>query len=114
MFLLQFPIPVGLGNDKGNNVNLKLTDLKIGRTLDGLRTATFTVSNKGKCAAVSVKFDLNDNADGSQILPAYFSDGYFNLLPGQMRRISVKYPDEGKDIIISAEGYNVNEKLITR
>lgn len=97
-----------------DSVNLKLTDLKIGRTVDGLRTATFTVSNTGKCVAVSVKLDLNDSADGSQILPAYFSDGYFNLLPGQMRKISVKYPDEGKDISISAEGYNVSEKLITR
>ena len=97
-----------------DRVNLKLTDLKIGRTVDGLRTATFTVSNTGKCVAVSVKLDLNDGTDGSQILPAYFSDGYFNLLPGQMRKISVKYPDEGKDISISAEGYNVSEKLITR
>ena len=97
-----------------DSVNLKLTDLKIGRTVDGLRTATFTVSNTGKCVAVSVKLDLNDGTDGSQILPAYFSDGYFNLLPGQMRKISVKYPDEGKDISISAEGYNVSEKLITR
>ncbi len=97
-----------------DSVNLKLTDLKIGRTVDGLRTATFTVSNKGKCTAVSVKLNLNDSTDGSQILPAYFSDGYFNLLPGQKRQISVQYSDEGKDIIISAEGYNVNEKLITR
>lgn len=97
-----------------DSVSLKLTGLKIGSPVDGLRTATFTVSNTGKCTAVSVKLNLNDSTDGSQILPAYFSDGYFNLLPGQMRQISVQYPDERKDISISAEGYNVNEKLITR
>lgn len=96
-----------------DNVNLKLTDLKVCKDVDGLRTATFTVTNTGKCMAVGVKLNLNDRTDGSQILPAYFSDGYFNLLPRQKRKISVEYP-AGKDISISAEGYNVNEKLVTK
>lgn len=91
-----------------DNVNLKVTGLKIANAVDGLRTATFTIANTGKCAAISVKLNLNDRTDGSQILPAYFSDGYFNLLPGQKRLISVQYYD-GKDITVSAEGYNVNE-----
>lgn len=96
-----------------DNVNLQLSGLKIGNAVDGLRTATFTIANMGKCAAISVKLNLNDSADGKQILPAYFSDGYFNLLPGQKRQISVQYPD-GKNISISAEGYNVNETIITK
>ncbi len=53
---------------------------------------------------------------GKRILPAYISDGYFTLLPGESRAITAecpanKLPDSLK---ISAEGLNVPlQEIIT-
>jgi hypothetical protein len=52
---------------------------------------TVTLSNPGKVAALAAKLTLM-NADGSQILPAYYSDNYVSLLPGEKRQIDVRYP----------------------
>jgi hypothetical protein len=32
------------------------------------------------------------NADGSRILPAYYSDNYVSLLPGESREVEIEYP----------------------
>jgi hypothetical protein len=66
----------------------------------------FEVSNSSKPVAVAVKLNLRDAA-GKRILPAYFSDGYFNLLPGEKRIIEVEVPAEAA--FISAEGFNVEK-----
>ena len=41
--------------------------------------------------------------------PAYFSDGYFHLLPGEKRIIEVHSPSAGA---IMAEGYNVENTTL--
>jgi hypothetical protein len=64
------------------------------------------VSNDSKTIAVAVKLNLRDTA-GERILPAYFSDGYFNLLPGEKRLIRVEVPAEAA--FLSAEGFNVEK-----
>jgi len=42
------------------------------------------------------------------VLPAYFSDGYFTLLPGGRRLITVQYPraSEGQSLSPRAKAYN--------
>lgn len=86
--------------------SLKISSVKkAGIDPDGCKVVTFTIANTAKVAAVSVKLDLVDAASGEQILPAYFSDGYFNLLPGQRKTVTVKY--NGTDnISFKAESYN--------
>jgi hypothetical protein len=66
----------------------------------------FEVSNGSKGVAVAVKLNLRDAA-GERILPAYFSDGYFNLLPGEKRIIEVEMPAEAA--FLSAEGFNIEK-----
>lgn len=79
---------------------------KTGIDTDGCKTVSFNIVNRSEIAAVSVKLDLIDRDSGVQILPAYFSEGYFNLLPGEKRRLSVKY--NGTDNIgFEFEGYNI-------
>ncbi len=67
-------------------------------------TATFTgaengegriivqLKNNGATAALENKLTLVNNKDGSRILPAYYSDNYLSLLPGETREIDVTYP----------------------
>ena len=70
---------------------------------------TFILSNPSKCLAVSIKLNLRNAGTGKRILPAYISDGYFTLLPGETRTVIAECPADKvpSTTIISAEGYNV-------
>jgi len=50
------------------------------------------VQNRGSAASLENKFTLLNAANGSRILPAYYSDNYFSLLPGESREIDIEYP----------------------
>ncbi len=47
------------------------------------------VMNKGKTVAGAVKLNVVDATTGVRVLPAYFSDGWFNLLPGETRELTL-------------------------
>ena len=49
------------------------------------------LENRGTAAALEIKLTLL-GADGSRILPAYLSDNYVSLLPGEMRDIEIESP----------------------
>lgn len=76
---------------------------KIFRDSDG--KTSFKVTNKSSSPAIAVKFNIRDKATGTAVLPAYFSDGYVNLLPNESRVIKVEF-DYPNQTVISAEGYN--------
>ena len=66
-----------------------------------------TISNSGKAAALNTKLTLVDEK-GDRVLPAYYSDNYVALLPGETRQITVRYPKSmtGK-IGVTLRGWNV-------
>lgn len=70
-----------------------------------LAPGRYEISNPSPVPAVGVK--LNLMRGGEQVLPALFSDGYFNLLPREKRILDVTF-DGGGTVSLSAEGYNIN------
>jgi hypothetical protein len=50
------------------------------------------LENKGTAVALSNKLTLVNAADGTRILPAYYSDNYVSLLPGETREVEIEYP----------------------
>ncbi len=50
------------------------------------------LENQGATAALANKATLLNASDSSRILPAYFSDNYVSLLPGETREIEIEYP----------------------
>ena len=61
-------------------------------TSDGAEIVTsVTLKNTMQVPAIEAKLTMM-NADGSQILPAYFSDNYVSLLPGEERTLDIRYP----------------------
>ena len=50
------------------------------------------LQNQGTAAALSNKLTLINKSDGSRILPAYYSDNYVSLLPGETREVEIEYP----------------------
>ena len=49
------------------------------------------LENTGQVVAVAAKLTLLRARDGERILPAYFSDNYVSLLPGEKRVIEISY-----------------------
>jgi hypothetical protein len=55
------------------------------------RVATAELANAGSTPSLNVKLTLVDG-QGERILPAYYGDNYVTLLPGERRRIDIRYP----------------------
>lgn len=86
--------------------------LKLTRKGASSGVLTYELQNTSKELAVAVKLNAKEKASGELILPAYFSDGYINLLPGEKRTITLKLPQGTGDFNILAEGYNFDSVVL--
>lgn len=65
------------------------------------------VSNKSKVPAIGLRFNLRNLKTGKRILPAYFSDAYFTLLPGEIKITTIEADtDDLRNSEVTVEGYN--------
>ncbi len=86
-------------------VNIKVKIIKIEK---GPETQVeFEVTNPSKTPAIGIKLNLLDSETNTRILPAYFSEEYFSLLPKETRKITAKY-SRNEPTKISCDGYNAN------
>lgn len=70
--------------------------------------AKFQLMNSSKLPAIGVKLNLRDLQTDEILLPAYFSEGYFTLLPGEKKQLRVEYPKfPRKNVVITVDGYNI-------
>ena len=78
------------------------------------RTWNVQLKNTGSDAAIAVKITaLHPN--GERLLPAYYSDNYLSLLPGEERTITVQAPVSaaaGDAIHFTLRGWNQSDQLI--
>lgn len=71
-----------------------------------------TLENTGRVAALAAKLTLLDN-QAVRILPAYYSDNYVSLLPGEVRVIEIAHP--GQQVAgarLSLRGWNIKSSEI--
>jgi hypothetical protein len=70
---------------------------------------SFRLTNNGSSAIIGIKLSLINKNNNTQVLPAYFSDGYFNLLPGETRELNVETlkPNDFKVLVESYSGATV-------
>jgi hypothetical protein len=80
----------------------------------GSTLETILLENRGKVAALETKLTLLDST-GSRILPAYFSDNYVSLMPGETQEITLQYGSRlGQGVPqLSLRGWNVPAKIIS-
>ena len=76
--------------------------------VDGAETvATVSLANTTQTPALETKLTVI-NADGTQVLPAYFTDNYVSLLPGDTRTVEIRYPTaKAISPSITLRGWNV-------
>ena len=76
------------------------------------RKVTAHIRNSGSGAALMIKLTLKDAATGRRILPAYYSENYVSMLPGEERIITVDFPDGGAKAAIDLRGWNLETQAI--
>lgn len=86
---------------------VKLTATATGTSSGGERKATVTLRNSGAAPAILVKLTLKNEATGDRILPAYYSENYVSLLPGEERTVTVNFPEGAERAAIGIRGWNV-------
>ena len=70
---------------------------------------TVELANPSKSVALMTHLVLRNAADGTRILPAYASDNYLSLLPGDKKSITIRCAtkDAAKVIGVSLDGWNI-------
>jgi hypothetical protein len=90
----------------------RLPTVALSATATSTRTSqathiTVQLKNSGPAPALAAKLTLLSSADSSRILPAYLSDNYASLLPGEIREIDIQYP-------VSASAANATPQIALR
>jgi hypothetical protein len=82
-------------------------------TSDDKPSVEIKIINTASTPAVMIRLKAENAADGSRILPAFWSDNYFSLMPGESRIITIT-PEEwpSDEIKVIAEGYNCPEQTV--
>ncbi len=90
----------------------QLTAVASFSSVDGERKVAVTLRNSGSTPALMVKLTLKDAATGQRILPAYYSENYVSLLPGEERKLTVAFPSGEVKPAIGLRGWNLQTQTI--
>jgi exo-1,4-beta-D-glucosaminidase len=74
---------------------------------DQQKTAHVVIANPGKSLAFMVHLRVTDGEGGADIVPAFYDDNYFSLLPGEHRDIAVRYGESSSSAVIAIDGFNI-------
>jgi hypothetical protein len=72
------------------------------------------LTNDAATAAIATKAVLFEAKSSRRILPAYFSDNYITVLPGETKSITIRYPTKVAtgNAEIQLRGWNVKEATV--
>lgn len=79
---------------------------RVKHTASGI-AAEVKVSNPGKVPALAVALTLRDVKTGERILPVYYENNYFSLLPGESRTVQIESHSDTKDVKVTVDGWNI-------
>jgi hypothetical protein len=72
------------------------------------------LENTGTSAAIEAKLTLLNGEGSSRVLPAYYSDNYVSLLPGESKEIQIESPTAAakNGVSLGVRGWNLPEKQL--
>jgi hypothetical protein len=85
------------------------------RTNDTCQIST-QITNPSKAVALMIHLKVQRAESGGRVLPAFYSDNYFSLLPGENRTVSVEFAAAnlaGEAPKLIAEGWNIPTQEIS-
>jgi exo-1,4-beta-D-glucosaminidase len=81
----------------------------------GKDTMTVTVKNTSTSVAFMAHLRLTRGPGGDDLVPIFWSENYFSLLPGEERLVTATYDSsslEGKSSVLVMGGYNVVSNIV--
>ena len=78
---------------------------------------TITLSNDSSAPAVQTRIRTTSSATGEDVLPAFYSDNYFALMPGESRIVAVEFDPthlKGGHPVFQLSGWNTRAETIDR
>jgi exo-1,4-beta-D-glucosaminidase len=75
-----------------------------------------TVRNPSASIAFMIHLRLTEGQTGEDIVPIFWDDNYFSLLPGESRDVIARYSLAhlaGKEPVLQMDGYNVSGREVT-
>lgn len=93
---------------------MKSADLKINTKKTGQGKIEVRLKNDpSNTFAFFNRIALVNSNTGERILPAFFSDNYLSVLPGEEKSISIEFSDQGNTpLSIEVYGWNVKKQLL--
>ena len=82
----------------------------VDKNADGTWSAVSVIENKTSTPALMIRLNVVGGKDDQQILPVFYSDNYFSLLPGEKKEVRMSWRDEdtrGNEGKVLITGYNV-------
>jgi hypothetical protein len=70
------------------------------------------LTNPGDGVALAAQVVLRDAVTRERVLPAYASDNYVSLLPGESRRLTVEVPEATREMGVELKGWNVRGAFV--
>jgi hypothetical protein len=78
--------------------------------VEGGREVSVTIHNPSASIALMTHLQLRGAASGARVLPAFYSDNYFSLLPGETKSVTIDAAEadfHGEAPAIAVDGWNV-------
>jgi hypothetical protein len=76
------------------------------------RAMTVRLKNNGTVPALLLKLTLEDAVTGARILPAYYSENYISLLPGEESTVTLKFPAGTNQTKLALRGWNLGSQVV--
>jgi beta-galactosidase/beta-glucuronidase len=88
-------------------VTMSVKRLPVSTSTQGARLEIHLKNTSG-VAALNTKLSTMNGADGTEVLPAFYSDNYISLLPGQERIVIVEMPAKFAEggLVVKLRGWN--------
>ena len=109
---------LGVDNSSYRRLN-RLPTASLSATANSTRTGAnirvrVDLRNTGSTVSLASKLTLLNAGDSSRILPAYYTDNYVSLLPGESREIEIEYPAKSANgsAQLALRGWNLAKQVM--
>ena len=72
---------------------------------------TVDIKNAGKNIALMTRLKVLRDRSKERVLPVYYSDNYFSLLPGETKQVILEFNAkdlQGENPVLGIEGWNID------
>ena len=86
------------------------SEVAVKKGRDGVWTGNVTLENRSSVPAVMIRLNVVGKKDGGQILPMFYGDNYFSLMPGEKKTVSLRWYEadsRGNRPEVKITGYNL-------